>query len=238
MASPSTSMNLGKLSRLELYAESFVLRNQMKRFSQFISLDSIWLCSKAWGFLRRAKTSRKHLQAFFSTQLIFSAWTSMEFRFCFLITSPLSSWFCPKRIWRSRRTIWSSTKLNFEELRFKSCCRFWRCLYISNRFQSETLLEHQATSKIKSKIVWNNFISFLLKLRVVTFGQLKPRLTNIMMSALQIETDSQNTHMLLGGLLLCVQDSVTFEEFDAGAASDGQSTSARETNLLSSGENR
>lgn len=56
-----------------------------------------------------------------------------------------------------------------------------------------------------------------------------------MMSALQVETDSQNTHMLLGGLLLCVQDSVTFEEFDSGS-SDVQSTSARETNLLSSGE--
>lgn len=56
-----------------------------------------------------------------------------------------------------------------------------------------------------------------------------------MMSALQIETDSQNTHMLLGGLLLCVQDSVSFEESDLGA-SDGQSTSARETNLLSSGK--
>lgn len=54
------------------------------------------------------------------------------------------------------------------------------------------------------------------------------------MSALQIETDSQNTHMLLGGLLLCVQDSVNFEESDS--ASDGQSNSARETNLLSSGE--
>lgn len=58
-----------------------------------------------------------------------------------------------------------------------------------------------------------------------------------MMNALQIETDSQNTHMLLGGLLLCVQDSVMFEEFDSGA-SDGQSTSAREPNLLSSGEKR
>jgi hypothetical protein len=55
-----------------------------------------------------------------------------------------------------------------------------------------------------------------------------------MMSALQIETDSQNTHMLLGGLLLCVQDSVNYEEFDS--ASDGHSNSARETNLLSSGE--
>jgi hypothetical protein len=52
------------------------------------------------------------------------------------------------------------------------------------------------------------------------------------MSALQVETDSQNTHMLLGALLLCVQDSVTHEEADT---SDGQSTSAPETNLLSSG---
>lgn len=73
--------------------------------------------------------------------------------------------------------------------------------------------------------------------RVVTFGQLKPRLINILMSALQIETDSLNTHILLGGLLLCVQDSVNFEEFDS-ASSDANSTSARETNLLSSGEYR
>lgn len=57
-----------------------------------------------------------------------------------------------------------------------------------------------------------------------------------MMSALQVETDSHNTHMLLGGLLLCVHDSVTFEESDSGS-SDAQSTSARDTNLLSSGEN-
>lgn len=55
-----------------------------------------------------------------------------------------------------------------------------------------------------------------------------------MMSAIQIETDSQNTHMLLGGLLLCVQDSVNFEDSDGG--SDAQSTSARDTNLLSSGK--
>lgn len=79
-----------------------------------------------------------------------------------------------------------------------------------------------------------NFMSFH---RVVTFGQLKPRLINILMSALQIETDSLNTHILLGGLLLCVQDSVNFEEFDS-ASSDANSTSARETNLLSSGEYR
>ncbi len=53
------------------------------------------------------------------------------------------------------------------------------------------------------------------------------------MSALQVETDSQNTHMLLGALLLCVQDSVNQEENES--ASDNQSNSAKETNLLSSG---
>lgn len=70
--------------------------------------------------------------------------------------------------------------------------------------------------------------------RVTTFGQLKPRLINILMSGLQVETDSQNTHMLLGALLLCVQDSVIHEELD-GSSSDVQSSSAPETNLLSSG---
>lgn len=57
-----------------------------------------------------------------------------------------------------------------------------------------------------------------------------------MMSAIQVETDSHNTHMLLGGLLLCVQDSVSFEDTESGA-SDVHSTSAKdERNLLSSGE--
>ncbi|ALC38080.1 CG34408 [Drosophila busckii] len=49
-----------------------------------------------------------------------------------------------------------------------------------------------------------------------TFIQLKSRLMNILMNALQVETDAQNTHMLLGGLLLCVQDSVSIEESDLG----------------------
>lgn len=62
---------------------------------------------------------------------------------------------------------------------------------------------------------------------------MKSRLINILMSALQVETDSQNTHMLLGALLLCVQDSVFHEESDSNS-SDVQS--APGTNLLSSGE--
>lgn len=72
-------------------------------------------------------------------------------------------------------------------------------------------------------------------IRVLTFGQLKPRLINIMMSAIQVETDSHNTHMLLGGLLLCVQDSVSFEETEC-SASDVHSSSAKEGNLFSSGK--
>lgn len=91
------------------------------------------------------------------------------------------------------------------------------------------------TSEIEKQQNFRVVIKLFPFLRVTTFGQLKPRLINIMMSALQIETDSQNTHMLLGGLLLCVQDAVNFEEVDSGA-SDVQSSSARETNLLSSGE--
>lgn len=53
------------------------------------------------------------------------------------------------------------------------------------------------------------------------------------MNALQVETDSQNTHMLLGALLLCVQDSVHHEETEC---SDVQS--APDTNLLSSGKTK
>ncbi|KAK9703556.1 RALGAPB N-terminal domain [Popillia japonica] len=50
--------------------------------------------------------------------------------------------------------------------------------------------------------------------RSITFGELKPRLMNLVMSALQAETDPQNTHMLLGGLFLCVQDSAIYEKIE------------------------
>ncbi|XP_034123229.1 ral GTPase-activating protein subunit beta isoform X14 [Drosophila guanche] len=75
--------------------------------------------------------------------------------------------------------------------------------------------------------------------KMFTFIQLKSRLMNILMNALQVETDAQNTHMLLGGLLLCVQDAVTFEETDmGGTASTHMHNSGgaqhHEANLLSS----
>lgn len=66
----------------------------------------------------------------------------------------------------------------------------------------------------------------------ITFIQLKPRVMNILMNALQVETDAQNTHMLLGGLLLAVQDAVTFEDQESG---EEASAPTPETNLLSSG---
>ncbi|CAH1106388.1 unnamed protein product [Psylliodes chrysocephalus] len=63
----------------------------------------------------------------------------------------------------------------------------------------------------------------------VTFLQLKPKLMNLLMNALQIESDPQNTHMLLGGLFLCVQDSAIFEKVEHVTQ-----TSTEGSNLLSS----
>lgn len=67
--------------------------------------------------------------------------------------------------------------------------------------------------------------------RPVTFSQLKPRLMNLVMNALQVETDPINTHMLLGGLYLCVQDSATFETIEQVT----QPSTETSSNLLSSG---
>lgn len=86
----------------------------------------------------------------------------------------------------------------------------------------------------------------------ITFAQLKSRLMNLLINALQVETDSQNTHMLLGesetkyvrtfiicycflgALLLSVQDSAAAEEVEQVTQPD---TIAHDStvNLLSSG---
>lgn len=50
--------------------------------------------------------------------------------------------------------------------------------------------------------------------RPITFAQLKPKLMNLVTNALQVETDPQNTHMLLGGLFLSVQDSAVYEKVE------------------------
>lgn len=68
----------------------------------------------------------------------------------------------------------------------------------------------------------------------MTFIQLKPKMINILMNAIQVEVDAENTHMLLGGLMLCVQDSVTYE---GGSESGADMTMTSESNLLSSGIN-
>lgn len=68
----------------------------------------------------------------------------------------------------------------------------------------------------------------------ITFAALKPRLMNLVMSALQVETDAHNTHMLLGCLLACVQDSATLEQVDQ-SPSQQDSADHQTSNLLSSG---
>lgn len=68
--------------------------------------------------------------------------------------------------------------------------------------------------------------------RPTTFAQLKPRLMNLVMNALQVESDPQNTHMLLGCLSLCVQDAAAFESVEQVT----QPTTETASNLLSSGK--
>ncbi|XP_011305025.1 ral GTPase-activating protein subunit beta isoform X2 [Fopius arisanus] len=67
----------------------------------------------------------------------------------------------------------------------------------------------------------------------LTFGQLKPRLMNLLINALQVESDPLNTHMLLGGLLLSVQDSATAEEVEQSIFLDAVDNETS-TNLLTS----
>ena len=69
--------------------------------------------------------------------------------------------------------------------------------------------------------------------RPVTFAELKPRLMNLVMNALQIETDPHNTHMLLGGLFFSVQDAATFEKIEQVMQPASTDTSS---SLLTSGK--
>lgn len=66
--------------------------------------------------------------------------------------------------------------------------------------------------------------------KTLSFAMLKPKLMNLLMNALQVEYDPQNTHMLLGGLFLCVQDSALYETAEHITQPVNESTS----NLLSS----
>lgn len=68
----------------------------------------------------------------------------------------------------------------------------------------------------------------------ITFASLKPRLMNLVMSALQVETDAHNTHMLLGCLLACVQDSAALEQVDQSPSQQDNAENVT-SNLLSSG---
>ncbi|KAL0278957.1 UNVERIFIED_CONTAM: hypothetical protein PYX00_000621 [Menopon gallinae] len=64
---------------------------------------------------------------------------------------------------------------------------------------------------------------------LMTVGELKPRLINLLITALKIETDPVNVQMLLGGLILSVQDSACCEDRDSVIPPDNTS------NLFSSG---
>ncbi|XP_066140830.1 ral GTPase-activating protein subunit beta isoform X3 [Euwallacea fornicatus] len=66
--------------------------------------------------------------------------------------------------------------------------------------------------------------------KAASFSSLKPKLMNLLMNALQVEYDPLNTHMLLGGLFLSVQDSALYETTQHITQAVNESSS----NLLSS----
>jgi len=59
------------------------------------------------------------------------------------------------------------------------------------------------------------------------FSQLKPRIVNLLVSALQVETETGNAQMLLGCLLLIVQDSAALEEAELRQSDGYSENSAR-----------
>ncbi|XP_066599368.1 ral GTPase-activating protein subunit beta isoform X2 [Prorops nasuta] len=78
-----------------------------------------------------------------------------------------------------------------------------------------------------------NFSNIGAEKNLITFSQLKSRLMNLLINALQVESDSLNTHMLLGGLLLSVQDAAAAEEVEQVTQPD-VIVNDTTTNLLSS----
>lgn len=126
--------------------------------------------------------------------------------------------------------------VNKVELRRASIHLLLSMLVLPLHFQNAPIKELINTGKsVRKTFVFfkYNLFHYLGSLeRPVTFAQLKPRLMNLVMNALQVETDPQNTHMLLGGLFLCVQDSAIFEKVEQIT----QPSTEPSSNLLSSGE--
>ena len=60
-----------------------------------------------------------------------------------------------------------------------------------------------------------------------SFAGLRGRMVNLLINALQVETESTNTHILLGGLMFLVQDMGTLEEARVKAGAAQQSQEAR-----------
>ncbi|KAG1663347.1 Ral GTPase-activating protein subunit beta [Nymphon striatum] len=66
----------------------------------------------------------------------------------------------------------------------------------------------------------------------VTFQSLKHKLVNLVIGAVKVETDAVNTQMLLGGLLLFVQDCSAVEEVEQTMEQNPSNTSDSIANLL------
>ena len=73
---------------------------------------------------------------------------------------------------------------------------------------------------------------------LTNFNHLKPRIVNLLVNALQVETETLNAQMLIGCLMFLVQDAADLEEAEL-RQSDGYSESARNsTSVFTAGMSR
>lgn len=71
---------------------------------------------------------------------------------------------------------------------------------------------------------------------LTNFNHLKPRIVNLLVNALQVETETGNAQMLLGCLLLMVQDSSALEEAELRQSDGYSENSARNSgNIFAAG---
>ena len=71
---------------------------------------------------------------------------------------------------------------------------------------------------------------------LTNFNHLKPKIVNLLVNALQVETETGNAQMLLGCLLLMVQDSSALEEAELRQSDGYSENSARNSgNIFAAG---
>ena len=71
---------------------------------------------------------------------------------------------------------------------------------------------------------------------LTNFNHLKPRIVNLLVNALQVETETLNAQMLIGCLMFLVQDAAALEESELRQADGYSESSARNSANVFAGD--